>query len=104
MKQADSTLHCSGRRGGDNLVLDKPAAGVLQKIATATDATGESPFLASRASRSIRSVPARVTVLTEIFSSFAARREVERSTFMRGRGLALYQQSGRRYPPAQPRI
>jgi hypothetical protein len=37
MKQVDSMLHSSGRRGGDSLVLERPAAGVLQNIPIATD-------------------------------------------------------------------
>jgi hypothetical protein len=37
MKHADSMPHSSGRSGGDSLVLEKPAAGVLQKIPTPTD-------------------------------------------------------------------
>jgi len=36
MKQADNAAHSSGRSGGDNLVFDFPAIGVLQIIATAT--------------------------------------------------------------------
>src|SRR6185369_10316171 len=36
MKQADSRAHSSGRSGGDSLVLDCPAAGVLQKMPMAT--------------------------------------------------------------------
>jgi len=36
MKQADKAAHSSGLSGGDNRVLDFPAIGVLQIIATAT--------------------------------------------------------------------
>jgi hypothetical protein len=36
MKQAEIAAHSYGRRGGDKRVFDKPAAGVLQMIATAT--------------------------------------------------------------------
>src|SRR5690242_16459797 len=39
MKQADSAAHSSGRNGGESLVLEKPAAGVLQKMPIATDCT-----------------------------------------------------------------
>ena len=37
MKHAESALQSSGRNGGDSRVLESPAAGVLQKIPTATD-------------------------------------------------------------------
>jgi hypothetical protein len=40
MKQAEMALQSSGRSGGDSRVLEKPAAGVLQKIATATEPMG----------------------------------------------------------------
>ena len=40
MKHADSMPHSSGRSGGDSLVLENPAAGVLQKIPTPTDCIG----------------------------------------------------------------
>ena len=37
MKHAEMALQSSGRRGGDSRVFEKPAAGVLQKIPTATE-------------------------------------------------------------------
>ena len=40
MKHAERALQSSGRRGGDRRVLEKPAAGVLQKIPTATELIG----------------------------------------------------------------
>ena len=35
MKQAEISAHSEGRSGGDSLVLDWPAVGVLQMMATA---------------------------------------------------------------------
>ena len=48
MKQADSAAHSSGRSGGDSRVLDRPAAGVLQKMPTATDGTLGAPILVTK--------------------------------------------------------
>jgi hypothetical protein len=36
MKHAEMAAHSSARSGGDRRVLDRPLAGVLQMIATAT--------------------------------------------------------------------
>src|ERR1043166_105281 len=40
MKQADRPAHSSGCKGGQSLVFDRPAKGVLQMMPTAIDATG----------------------------------------------------------------
>src|SRR5262245_2567228 len=45
MKQAEMALHSSGRSSGDSLVLEKPAAGVLQKMPTATELMASLPAL-----------------------------------------------------------